>query len=475
MTVERDKFLIDRQYREELLSKEEVTNFLQEAIHLQDLKIIQAICTLPSPNKPDLANDTEQVKSQLIDACAELLGAESEAISQQIEDEYQRSEALLQSPLWVKFYNINRLFPEAPTPLEEGPLMLNDETKQLMALTKDLMNPENKFSIESRDSTAVDDKEAKDHFIVFANGKEYNWSQIQKFADFQHTVLDDEHLSMFARYMQSALVPDEAKPQFHIDASELTEMKQQLGTTDDAIACREFFLRKLYADDLATLATTPKSDLISFQEMQAINAYTSGFYTKINGCMRDVDYVTKGEHNTVRAAIINAVFCASGLSKIPQKPIAETYRGCELTLDELDAYITAAASSKTENFKGFRGFMSSSTTPEASFNKNTVLRFTKLRGAEISCLSKSPGEKEYLIPPSQIKLTSYQQAKAQDHFGRPASKHVFDCELVSSLNKDPLIEHQRRLKAQVQELSKKKDEHTAHEEAEPFIPSSTKP
>ncbi|WP_298623875.1 ADP-ribosyltransferase [uncultured Legionella sp.] len=304
---------------------------------------------------------------------------------------------LVKNQQWDDLYRFEQHFKKEDYQLTAGPLMKKDETTQLEDLFRKMMADGN-FTIQNING--------EDHF-VFSDGTQFNWTRIQANADLQHIDLNPADMGAYRQYMQSGQ---------NIPAAYSTLNVNQ----------ESKYRKRLYTDPHSGKPIAQPNPPLSFQEMQALNVYTGGFYEQMNGLMRNepkkFDYKT-GAPEIVRAALIHSVMAGSGLRKVPTTDVPESYRGASMGSDaEQQQRIEAAAK---KGVVELNGFVSSAIDKKAAFgSKPVAFTFKNLRGAYIAAISKVPHEKEYLIPQTQVQISSY---KYED------GKHKFEASLVSDV------------------------------------------
>lgn len=276
-------------------------------------------------------------------------------------------QTLIAQKSWQDLYQFEKAYhANQPYTLTEGPLPLSPQTTKLEALMRKLMH-DDILTIESRDDG---------DYFVFADGTEFNWTQIRSKANFQHVELTEADFQIYEAYFAS-------------DSSLDSSM-------------HEHYLTQLYDKQGLARPTPP----LSFAEMAAINIYTGGYYTTINGLMRDetakFDYRTKSPQ-AVKRALIQSVMANSGLRKIPLTTIETSYRGAKLGTDkEQQRRVEAAA---THGVEILEGMVSSSIDRTKAFgSKPVIYTFKNLKGAYIEPVSQHPHEREFLIPPTQVRI-----------------------------------------------------------------------
>ena len=286
----------------------------------------------------------------------------------------------------MKSSNEVEVLPVEPYKLTEGPLPKSMHTYQLEAITRQLLM--------DKDFTFT--KENNEDYITIDKVK-YNWTEIIKYANLDHIELNRHDFRLYSKYIQSVTV----KPSLHPDFE-------------------PHYISELYQNYYSNNRELPEP-LISFQEMQAINVYTGGFYRQMNDVLRgEFDFKTE-DKTTAREAIIQSIVCASGLRKIPETTITDAYRGGKMpSTVEHNERIKAA---EKHGVIQLSGFVSSSTDKGESFSHKPVdFHFTNLKGAYIAPISQSPHEKEFLIPPTQVQLTDYRFKNGRHYFeGRVVS------------------------------------------------------
>jgi hypothetical protein len=316
------------------------------------------------------------------------------------------------SNLWQEFHSFAQAFYTEESLLTYGPLTKVPETYQLEQMARKMMT-EGDFRIELRDG---------EDYFVFADGTRFNWTRIQACADLQQVDLEKSDFALYKSFLDSG--------------------SSEISSTLDPYQ-EDTYRQKLYSnpnEKLQNAVKLPKpDDAITFQEMQAINIFTGSFYEQMNGLMRDerdrFNY-TKGrtEKNksareetltTIRSAIVHSVMAASGLRKIPEVVIPQTYRGGKH--GSIDVQKERVRTAAQKGLFEMQGFFSTSLdkTRAASFDKGLFYKITNLRGAYVAPISSFDYEQEYLIPQAQFQVTSYQRMTK--------SSHHMDVSVVSDL------------------------------------------
>ena len=305
------------------------------------------------------------------------------------------SQALSQNLEWEDLYALGQAYKTGDYELTEGPLIKSIETTQLEELYRKFLK-EGLFDINNRNG---------DDYFVFRDGTEFNWTKIRAHADLQHVDLAPSDVEAYTDFI--TLTASETRTTLH--------------EQDE-----DYYRTQLYTDPQSGEALERPDPPITFQEMQAINIYTTEFYKEMNGLMRDerhrLDYRT-ADHHTIRKALIHSVMAASGLRKAPKTDIPISYRGVEYDSDaEQQKRIETVAKLGVMQLNGF---VSTSTEPGSIYlEKNLHMNFSHLRGAYIAPISDYGHENEYLIPQTQIQLTGYRFENGH---------HIFDATLVSEL------------------------------------------
>jgi hypothetical protein len=292
---------------------------------------------------------------------------------------------LSQNKRWTELYEFSKAFKIEDYQLVEGPLPKSLETYQLEELARKMMK-DGDFKIKNIDGD--------DHF-VFTDGTQFNWTKIRANADLQHIDLDESDFASYKTFMHSG----------------------NIATTTLQASQEAVYRAELYKGQ-----KIPDSP-ITFGEMVAINVYTGGFYKQMNGLMRDdprsFDY-RNASNATTRSALVHSVLSASGLRKVPVNSIKTSYRGSNWGSDEEQQQRVEAAAKHGVVELG--GFVSSGIIQ--GFSKVVAYTFNNLRGAYIASISQVPSEREFLIPPTQLQISSYK------HNG---GIHSFTGSLVSEL------------------------------------------
>jgi hypothetical protein len=312
--------------------------------------------------------------------------------------------------LWQDFHDFAQAFYTEESLLTYGPLTKVPETYQLEQMARKMMIDAD-FKIELSDG---------EDYFVFADGTRFNWTRIQACADLQQVDLEKSDFALYSSFIDS----DNAAASSSLDPSQENTYRQ-----------------KLYANPNENLQNAVKlpepDDAITFQEMQAIHIFTGTFYEKMNGLMRDerdrFDY-TKGrtelsqsarDHTltTLRSALVHSVMVASGLRKIPEVVIPQTYRGGKPgSIDVQKERVRTAAQKGLFEMQGFFSTSRKQTTA-ANFDRGLFYTVGNLRGVYVAPISAIPSEQEFLIPQAQFKVTNYLNK----------SSHHMDISVVSDL------------------------------------------
>lgn len=296
-------------------------------------------------------------------------------------------------------FELEEAIKKANYQLSHGPLVKVQETYQLEELTRKLIR-DGDFVINTIDG--VD-------YFEFADGERFNWTLIRDHADLQHISLSQEDLDAYNQFEDSDIP--------HTEVSKLNESKA------------DYYRDQLYETSEKQGKTRPNPP-ISFAEMRAINIYSSGFYSQMNGLMRgDLKKFNhrKADKSVTREALIRSVVCASGLRKLPETTIKESYRGASLGSKQAQQQrMKAAATKGIEKLDGFISTSTSETVVQKAFDEKPVIyKFRNLRGAYIAPISVYPEEEEFLIPQTQVQITHY----SKTHEG----KDYFEASVVSDL------------------------------------------
>lgn len=326
---------------DEHLDREQLSLLFDAALNAKNWIAVKIICDMDTPNKP-LEADKESILKQ--------------AIAQE---------------QWQDVFDIEKTFKKEDYTITQGPLPKSIYTVQLEKLTRDLLKTDDfKVNLEN-----------DDYIFTFKNGNEYNWTEIRNYANFQHVTLTEQDFDLFKDFVKVC---------------------NRLYRPDLEYFKKEEYKRALYGEYYQQNKELPTPS-INFQEMQAINVYTGGFYTEINALLRGTFSDIDSKLKTTRAALITSVFCASGLQKIPETSIIETYRGAKYgSTNEQIERVTAAAQGGTVRLEGF--VSSSIDAIESDFQiKPVFYHFKNIRGMYVAPISKLPKEREFLIPPHASK------------------------------------------------------------------------
>lgn len=344
----------------EIISKlpaQDLNRMYERALFNKNWAIVKILCETDNPNKPPQAH-----KATIIE----------EAIKKE---------------RWEDVFAIQKEFQRGHVLLVQGPNLKSPWTYQLEDLFRKITSNA-QFTVKSDSGNTL---------FTFPDGSSYNWSEIRKNANFQEISLEKSDYDLYRNYMK--------KP---MNGCNLDPKKE------------EQYRSALYEDYRKNGQPIPEPP-ITFEEMQAINVYTTETFRSMNGVLRGTFEPTTDSHNA-RNAIIQSVMCAHGLMKIPQTFLDETYRGSGA--EQLSEQISAAAS---QDVIKLDGFVSSSTSNDSQYVSGcpVKLQIKNLVGVYIGPISHYPKEKEFLLPPTAIQITNYRQAYD--------GKHVFEASCVSEL------------------------------------------
>ncbi len=176
---------------------------------------------------------------------------------------------------------------------------------------------------------------------------------------------------------------------------------------------KEMTKNKFNYDAMAkALAKTKLQGGMTKDEAIALRLYTSSAYSKVNTALR----TKKASSLSIYANIVKAA--ASGLNKIPAKACT-TKRGLDLPTAIVDKII------KAKRFEE-QGFMSTSPTVPAAFQKNITFIIKSKACHDISSISEFPKDKEILFPPGSnfIVTKSLLKKKGSSWAGNLELEHV---------------------------------------------------
>lgn len=268
---------------------------------------------------------------------------------------------------------------EFPTyALTQGPLPKSIYTYQLEDLTRKLMSNID-YNINDTSQGVC---------ISFKDGSVYNFDKILKLANLSHLSFTSDDFNLYRNY--------------HDKLSKRHSLLQKSNLPN---------LQRAYAD-------------LDESEMHAINIYTQDYYTDINALLRGQYQFNQKDKRSISDVIIHAVMCGSALSRIPDEKIETCYRG-EVIYDKA-LHDKRINSSKTGQVTALSGFVSTSTNYDLASefmktllkkksDKGAFFEFSNLIGKNIHGLSIYK-ENEFLIPPTQIQITDFQQDGNNTYF-----------------------------------------------------------
>lgn len=316
-------------------------------------------------------------------------------------------EMLVVNKQWEDLYQFQKaIHKEENYILTEGPLNKSEETRQLEEIVRRMMQYDD-FQIKS---------EGEEDYIIFDDDTRFNWSKIQKNANWQHIDFTEDDFENYKIFM---------------------EVSGQEESCDLERDKESEYQKALYTDPITGKENIPQdeSDVIKFEEMQAINLYTSSLYKEMNGLIRgDLDSFNYKKYNSesVRSVFTQCAMASSGLRKIPITTIPKSYRGEEMSRNEMQKNADRIEAVTTGRPIKATGFVSSTiNAKDKKYTKLPILyTLTNLKGVYVEPITKSKelNEQEFLIPSDTfMRIDKYEFKNGQ---------HQFDCSLVSDLKNE---------------------------------------
>lgn len=149
---------------------------------------------------------------------------------------------------------------------------------------------------------------------------------------------------------------------------------------------------------------------IDVEKINSINMYSGYYYGEINnfnrGLIRKVEILP--EHGITEDFYSKLTKTINkGLDEIPDKYVGTTYRGTELTREQMKPYMNAW---KSGNAHIEETFMSSSYSKSEAFSGNVNFEIVSKTGTKIEKISEKPFEKEVLFKAGQkFKVTNIKE------------------------------------------------------------------
>jgi hypothetical protein len=250
-----------------------------------------------------------------------------------------------------------------------SPLNKNEETKLFEQLVHQLADdPDNKKQLFTKDD--------KEQVFLKWNGQSINFKELVNKVNFNHLSISQEDIKKYADYVTKNLIETPKEKDF----------RDKIHNTKDS-----------------------NLDSLDYGEMIAIYKYTTEDFYDINGLLRD----SNQSPDKIPLLSLHAAIASHGLNKLPEIELPTVIR--YKTGDKLDQHLEDVKNKKITQEKAFISTSIVSSGRKSGFNKGgsgITIIYQNIRGKDISTLSHSDTEKEYLIPPSsQIIWTGYQRTK----------------------------------------------------------------
>lgn len=285
--------------------------------------------------------------------------------------------------------------------LTAGPLQKNEATKRYEELMTDMLNDVDFEAIKINGG----------HILKFENGNEYNLTELLKNANLNHLVISPDSAEKYIKMVSSDSVvfpPCSPNP---IDPTQPIAAKGVQGVQDL---------------DAQFLQNDPDLNTLSQAERMAVNIYSTGFYDHANTMLREGSF--SKEKDKLKELVCGIGMSVSALNKIDKEVPAHTFRGeKELPDSVLQKRIDAAEQGGITIESGFISTSTNKPDPKFAFKNaasddNVGIVFSNLRGKNVKNLSAFPNEREFLLPPTQVKWDHYLSVKGGHIFtARPAA------------------------------------------------------
>lgn len=228
--------------------------------------------------------------------------------------------------------------------------------------------------------------ENNQYFVEIGKNK-FNLSEILAKADLQQLVLNKTHCTQYVKFLSNESRQTPQKPNYKGKANE------------------RFFRGNDKKGALKNL---------HFAEMAALNIYTQNYYEQMNAVLRGMipfDSNKVDFQKSMKEVMLHIAMASTGLSKCPVKDIKICYRydGKSLPQSIVQARIDSVNSSESDlKVTVEAGFTSTSKEkPGGGMSGPYRTVFGGLVGKDIAAISYFPEEREFLIPPTQIKWITY--------------------------------------------------------------------
>ncbi|MBS0285734.1 MAG: hypothetical protein JSR17_00035 [Proteobacteria bacterium] len=336
----------------------------------------------------------------------------------------QMSKAFKKGDVDALFRSVDRRAEEIALPY--GPLPHNESTELLEKIVTTILSEPDKVIIKRKP------KDIPTHIEVTLDGVKYNLTQMLKEADLRTIDIEEatkEHYVNFVK--KKAKHGGSAQKAIFEDDDQLNLMG--LAGKDEVTNPTEEQIRKL--------DTKHDFDDLHYAELMALNIYTQGYYSVLNGILRgrlnpfEADVDTASYDSQMKEALCHIALANSGLNKVPEVPLPAGTRAFRYDDKNLPKTVLDQRKESADRVPGKplvvreSGFVSTSLEkPSEDFDAEYRTVFTNVTGRNVGAISFYPGERELLMPPTDIVYVA--------HF-KKHHKHYFLAKPVRALRDTP--------------------------------------
>ncbi len=299
-----------------------------------------------------------------------------------------------------------------------GPIAKNESTQIFEEIVRNILNNPSNVKIKRIP------KDAPTHIQVKIGDQKYNLSEIIKNMDLRTVLLDEESIRKYTDFVLKETVDGGSVEKCKITDDDQLDLMGHSGE-DKVINPTENEVRMLDKKGRFT-------DL-HYGELMAVNIYTQGYFSVINGLLRGrinpfakdaSDIIDDNDYQkSMMEALCHIAISNSGLNKTPEVAIPSDtmvfrYDDSNLPQAVLDKRIESA-----DRVPGNplivreSAFVSTSKKkPSDDFSAEYRTVFKDVVGRDVSDISYYPDEREFLMPPTDIVYLAHKEARGNHYF-----------------------------------------------------------
>ncbi len=273
--------------------------------------------------------------------------------------------------------------------LIEGPKIKNQMTFNLEYIVQSLL----------KDPESVTLSLQGENYIATVGGRSFYLNEMLQKADLTQLSLSPEDFLLYEHFLET----------------DSTIKPSLISNSQDLIADRETLMR---------LAEKTSLEKLHYAELAAINIYTQpSFFSDMNALLRDGRIVSNpSDVSLVKEILLHCVMATSGLSHTPDQLLDNfTYRyDRELPEEVLQSRIQSAESLKgspaVAEESAFFSFAIGNPAPNFEIRCSSRTICYGLQGKDVTPISFYQHEKEYLIPPTQMRWLAHEEIQGEHYF-----------------------------------------------------------